>query len=74
MIQDQQQYRSTLARDLLTMLAVMATAALFVFYVVPTALERESHRMEVEHETNCRHYGDAMNEWAASRNVQPVCP
>ena len=73
MIRYQEQPRNAIARDILTVLAAFAIGAVFIFYVVPTALEREAHRMSVERETNCRHYGDAMNQWARQKNLAEPC-
>ena len=73
MIYDQTQQRSTIARDILTVLAAFAIGAAFIFYVVPESLEREAHRLTVERETNCRHYGDAMNQWARQKNIAEPC-
>lgn len=61
------------ATTVLSALMILLIAVAFIAYVIPVALEREAHRQTVEHETNCRHYGDAMNEWARQKNLAEPC-
>lgn len=50
-----------------------ACSSVFVLVILPISLEREAHRLTVERETNCRHYGDAMNQWARQKGIAEPC-